>query len=242
MPGKYGLFTKCHKCGQLFDQIARHWKMSDCEYPKLTNNQKEIVKGSLMGDGHLAKRDKNPHLKLSMINKEYLEYINKTFGVLSCGVKHHKTAKEVAKDKQNRGFDTKKENYSDLYIWYSRSIPEFKEFNFWYKGKNNKTWPKEINITPTLFKHWYVQDGHKKNNSISISLSKEYGNKEKITNYFKDSKFPCPDRHDMLEYKEKHTGKTRKSYNIAWNSRKTEEIFEIIPKPLPGFEYKWLNR
>jgi hypothetical protein len=237
----YGLFSKCPSCGQLYNEIARHWKQSQCDYPSLTYKQKQIITGSLMGDGHLNKRNKTPILKLTMIKKEYLEYIDKVFEKLSCGVKDHKTALEACNDKSSRGFDASVENYNDQYIWYTRAIPELKEYTHWYQGKDNKVWPKNIQLTPTIFKHWYVQDGNFRDNSITISLCKEYDQTNKIKHIFDNSPIPKPDRHDKTKYIEKETEKERKQYNIVWNVTKSQEIFDMIPKSLPGFEYKWPN-
>jgi len=236
----YGLFTKCPSCGKLYNEIARHWKQTQCDYPELTDRQKQIITGSLMGDGNLNKRNKTPILKLVMINKDYLEYIDDIFEKVSCGVKKHKTDLQSYNEKVSRGFKTSLENYNDQYIWYTRAIPELKEYTNWYKGKDNKIWPKDVKLTPTTFKHWYVQDGHFKNNTtICISLSKEFDYSDKIKEMFNNSVMPNPDRHDKTIYKEKYTGKQRKQYNIVWNYSKSKEIFDIIPNNPPGFEHKW---
>lgn len=219
----YGLFSQCPHCEKVYREIARHWKQSSCDYPQLSKEQREIITGSLMGDGHLDKRNKNPIVKWTMTSKEYLKYLSKEkFPLLSLEVN------QMSKEKQH---------HSEMFGLWTRALPELKDFNYWYQGKNNKIFPKDISLTPKAFKHWYVQDGNFYHNSIKITCCKEIENTDKLNKIFSGSEIPNPYKFDKR--KTTFDGKQFPLMDICWNTTQTAKIFGMIGEPLPGFEYKW---
>jgi hypothetical protein len=212
---------------------------SDCSYPDLTAKQKEITTGLLMGDGWINGRGtKNNRLATRMISQNYLEYLDNIFGVFGCGVALSVTAAESAKDAKNRGFspNAKEENYSDVYRWQTRAHPKFNEFREWY-STGKKVWPENIELTPTVLKHWYVGDGTYVNNEldnyIAISMCNEIKNTEKVSQYFTDVGLPNPSFTKL----KRESG--RKMCKARWSKSDTNVIFEYMGEPLPDFEYKW---
>lgn len=229
----------CPDCGRTFKAFSQHWRQSDCEYPSLSEKQKEILKGIVMGDGYVDCRHDNPYVKCKMITEEYLEYIDKQFGILSNGVDFVATAEEQAKQNRKSGNrpNAKTENYSDVYEWRSRSLPELGMFDSWYSS-GEKVWPEDIELTPTVLKHWYVGDGHwydnARNKMIQIGLSKEVDNRKKIESMFSRGPGIEIDNWKVTERKEGWTDCTVEFYGES-----SERLFDYMGEALPGFEYKW---
>ena len=44
----------CNQCETEYQSLAQHWSMSQsCDYPPLSEHQREIVRGLMLGDGSL---------------------------------------------------------------------------------------------------------------------------------------------------------------------------------------------
>ena len=170
--------VECPECGEEDQKLGLHWYYSPSHRPELTQKQLEITTGLLMGDGSISKQSKNCYLQLQMISPKYLEYLDNIFACLGTGVSLVETAYESAKNDRDGKFspNIKEENYSDVYGWGTRSHPKFNEFREWYET-GEKIWPEDIELTPTVLKHWYVGDGHYDNHSthnrIIITMSNE---------------------------------------------------------------------
>lgn len=231
----------CPECGNEYDIVASHWSRGSCDHPSFTDHQKEIITGLLMGDGNLKINRDNPSLRCKMTSPNYLKYLDKQFGVFGKGVSLRTTAEEKAKLNRESGFspNARAENYSNLYIWRSMSHPELREFEKWY-DTGSKVWPDDIELTPTVLKHWYCGDGsynNKSNKYISISCANERGNKEKIEKMFNNVGFSVAYWHESTRYNNGYEGTV--SANIAFDVTTTKELFEYMGDPLPDFEYKW---
>ena len=223
---------KCPECGNEYQQIGTHWRYNSDHRVQFTQKQQEIIAGLLMGDGSLYRGNKNPYIQCDMISKNYLEFLHDEFGILSNGVKFHISAEDNAQRSRDSGFspDAKAENYSDQYRWTTISHPQLHNWN-WY-GTGKKVWPADIELTPTVLKHWYCGDGHfnnaGSNKHIQIAMSNESENTEKVTEMFKRAGF------------------STSNYNIIGNVcdltftvDESQRIFDYMGDPLPGFEYKW---
>ena len=222
--------AQCPNCGEEYQNLAQHWRYSPSHRPELTQKQLEITTGLLMGDGSINPSSKNCHLETEMISPNYLEYLDNIFGCLGTGVRLKKTAAESAKENRDRGFDpnAKEKNYSDVYIWKTRNHPKFNEFRDWY-STGEKVWPENIELTPTVLKHWYVGDGyyHDKNtqNCISICTVNEIENVEKISQYFTNVGLPEPSNYTAKK--------------AVWTVEDSYTLWDYMGEPLPDFEYKW---
>jgi len=235
---------KCGNCGEEFGQLGKHWAYStSCSHPKLSKKQKEVVTGLLMSDGTVSTNpnDKsNPRLQCKMINKKFLEYIDKEiFPKLGLGVKKTRTAKESLKDLEERRFRTTGdlENYNDIYSWQTRRLPDFRIFYDWYSS-GEKIFPEDIKLTSKVLKYWYVGDGsyNKKNGKrhIQIAMSNERENKDKIETYFKEAGLPEP---NSWNENKREDGSLRCS--AVWNVSESKELLNYMGEPIKGFGYKW---
>jgi len=227
----------CPDCGDEFSRISGHWAQSKCRYPKLSSNQKKIITGLLMGDGTMGRSSKNPWIQANMITEKYLHYLDDNLGIISNGVKFHMTAEENAHRKRQSGFrpNANKKDYSDIYVWRSKCLPELIEFSEWYNS-GKKVFPEDIELSPTVLKNWYVCDGCWNNKNgcayISISIVNERENTEKIEQYFRKSALPTPEYYSDTEY----------TFEARWGVESSKRLLEYMGSPLPGFEYKWPDR
>jgi hypothetical protein len=231
--------TKCPNCGEFYKELGSHWQWNPDHRPKLTQYQKDVITGLLMGDGWVGRSSKNPKIMCEMISKNYLEYIDDVFGCLSTGVKLKLTAGENAAKSRDSGFssDADAENYSDLYYLHSRSHPELKEFADWY-STGKKVWPKDIELTPTVLKHWYCGDGTWQNTGgsyyIRFSMSNEIDNTNKVDNMFERCNLPSPNSYSVF-----NRGGEYIDCDALFTVKQSKKLWKYMGKPLPDFEYKW---
>jgi hypothetical protein len=231
----------CEQCGNKYKRIGQHWSMGKgCEHSNISQYKKDILTGILMGDGTIGNKDKtNQYIKAAMISPNYLEYVDNKLGWLSTGVKFHISSEEIAKKDSKRGFNTnaKAENYSDQYVLTTRSHPFITSLTDWY-STGEKVWPDDIELTPTVLKHWYIGDGYYDNNGsnnyISIAMANEIENMDKVFNYF--SSVGLPEPYDYFISSRKN-GSNR--CHVEWTVEGSQKLFQYMGEPLPDFEYKW---
>jgi hypothetical protein len=229
----------CPKCGDEFKSLGHHWRYNDDHRPPLSDKQVEILIGIVMGDATVHRpKGKNAHISCEMTNVEYLEYVSSKFPVMSQGVKLKHTPEECANRARNSGFrpNAKKENYSAMYRWSCKAHPDIEKFRGWYNS-GTKVWPDTVSLTPTVLKHWYCCDGNLEvrgsNISLSIGLSNEADNKNKINTMFEISGLPKPSWNDYVD-KEGY-----RNAQIYFNVDDGKRLLSYMGEPLPGFEYKW---
>jgi len=226
----------CPECGKDYSRLGSHWNGYESHRPSYTTKQKDILTGLLMSDAWLRTNRRNNRICIEMINKEYLEYLDSLFGVLSTGVKLRMTANESAKKAKKSGFrpNAKPQNYHNVYKWQVRSHPELESYEKWCES-GKKVWPKDITLTPTVLKSFYIGDGtyDRQTKQLSIALNKESDNKTKIENYFENADLPVPN------WSESKGENGRKMCRIYWTCGNSDDIFEYMGSPPPGFEYKW---
>jgi len=233
---------KCKQCGNEYKSLGQHWRMSSCQYPIFTEIQWDILVGSIMGDGSVNIRERQkPSFQWFMTNENYLNYIDKIFGNITTGVRLAICSEEKAKRNRESGFhpEAQGKNYSDQYYVRTRGHKQLKELEGWYSS-GKKVWPPDIELTPTVLKHWFVQDGTWKNdgssNYIRIAAANEIENTNKINKMFKDSGLPCPNNFDINRT---HNTVSGVALNITFTVNQSKELWEYMGKPLPGFGYKW---
>lgn len=230
----------CHSCDNEFERLSSHWaRSSDCTHPKISAKQKEVLTGVLMGDGSVDRSSNNPRFSCSSVQKEYLEYLDSLFPIIGLGVKLHRTAEQCVERDIDSGFNksAKEENYSDIYRWRTMCHPDIQQFSNWYNS-GEKSFPKQLSLTPTILKHWYCCDGSYADgvrNVIEIGVSNEIDEKDKIKSMFQDSGLGEPSW-NICKRAGNRDGMNGKIY---FSSKSTDRLFDYMGEPLPGFEYKW---
>ncbi|MBM3205291.1 hypothetical protein FJZ41_00355 [Candidatus Shapirobacteria bacterium] len=111
----------------------------------LTNRQKEILIGSLLGDAYITKRGQI-QFEQSAKQKEYLFWKHQELSSVS-----YKNISKV-----NR-FDKRfNKTYTSYRFWTRQFFKPLRE-KFYFKGK--KIIPKDIIFTPLILAVWYMDDG-----------------------------------------------------------------------------------
>jgi len=231
----------CESCGNYYKSLGHHWRHTPNCAPQLSDKQEDIVIGLLMGDGHLDMSSKNPYIKSNMVTFDYLDYLDSEFPVMGRGVKLISSAKESAKRAKESGFHdgALEKNYSDVYGWTTYRNPNFHKFDNWYNP--DKCWPKNISLTPTVLKNWYVCDGTLKDkDSIGISADNENKNVNKLVDYF--SKAGLPEPNTNVYSRPDYAWSNSDRLLLSWGYEDSRQLFDYMGPSLPGFEYKWPNQ
>lgn len=158
--------SRCPTCGRNYERLAMHWNRSDCQYEQFSPVQWQMLQGLLMGDADIHGRsDTNPHFRVRMTNRPFLEYLDEQLGVLSKGLYLARDAEEQyrnAKSNQQQGISgfesVNRANYEDLWGLRTCSHPALREFEKWYDG-SQKRFPKTLELTSQCCRMWYVCDG-----------------------------------------------------------------------------------
>jgi hypothetical protein len=228
----------CYNCGDEYKRLSAHWSKSACEHPKLSKSDIEILTGVLMGDGCIDRHSSvNSRFICTNTSKEYLQYLDEQLEHVSCGVRLDKTAEESSNSSAFlEGGNV--ENYSDIYRWESIYHPDITESFQWYES-GTKKFPENIELTPTVLKHWFCCDGHFEESicRIRISMSNEINRKGMINRMFNSAGLPEPS--GFNESKRVSGGYKCGAY---WGTKESERLWEYMGKPLPGFRYKWPER
>lgn len=137
---------KCPDCGKSsLTNVGMHIAQTNCEYPKLSTEHKNILKGVLMGDGHIRN---DGMFEVAVTEKQYLNYLENLLPewfITDSGVSM-----------------VISETSDDGHIWRLRSVccDEMKEMRKnWYSGPE-KVFPlNELELNERILTHWYVCDG-----------------------------------------------------------------------------------
>jgi len=191
-----------------------------------------------MGDGSMhrpTKNNTNPRVEASMINKEYLNYLDKKFKYYGRGVEIKSTPSESASStSKSFDIDVNVDNYSTVYEWRTSYAPVFGKFAKWY-STGKKVFPENVILTPVVLKHWFVCDGHYDKNAwgkhIEIAVSNERKNKDKIENMFK-----------RVGFRVNSWNTWENGAKIRFSKEESMKMFEYMGEPVKGFERKWPDR
>jgi len=216
---------QCPTCSNEYKRLGTHWSYSPNHRPNISESQRELITGLLMGDGWVrtTPTTKNPIFAMEMITKSYIDSVAERLKPF--------TTKVVKRDRSD-------ENGVSDTTWVIRtcSHPDLFEFNDWYQT-GQKVFPEDIKLTPTTLKSWYVCDGSFRNNSIiTIHSGNEYQNSEKIRKMFTCSNLPTPDRIYGEVDKKGHSHGC-----ITFTVPDSEELVEYMGQAPDGFGYKFPN-
>jgi len=207
--------------------------LTDTEREKINNSiterQKNIMKGILMGDAWICKEEnKTPYLAIENTNKEFMFWLEDELKSLCSDLRIRNTAKESANKNKQYGYTVNEENYNDIWVFETRSLKYFNKLREWY-DTGQKRIPENLELEPIILKLWYCCDGSlAKNKYPVIYSSNENDRKSDILDIFEE-----------INMEPSFTDGGGGCINFK-NSG-AEDFFNYIGKPLPGFEYKWLD-
>lgn len=213
------------------DTVSRWINKFDIETGRLTNEERdsitlsdrkhEIIKGTLMGDGCILRRDSdnvNPQYRICMKNDKFVNWLYDELQPLASSVK-----------RRTGEYAETLENEQEILTTYSH--PLLNKYANWYES-GQKRWPTNEPLTELELKMLYVTDGSPIKNpdnwAAKISAINECDRKNEVSDMFKDSL----------------------NIDISWHSSSSEtdgviyipsEYADMIwsQNPPPGFAYKW---
>lgn len=222
---------ECFSCGEEFSRITSHWAQSSCGYPELTERQKKICVGLLMGDGDLIREGGNPSLRVRMVKKPFLEWLKDEFGELATDISVELKADEaLERNKQSEFISVNTDTeYQDLYRIIIRANPWFCQLEDWYSN-DGKRYPNDISFEPLTVKIWYVCDGWYDTSTGRPAIRADNES---------ESLYDHIGRFKQLGL-QPHKQSDRNV--IRFNKSKARDFFDYMGEPVPGFEYKWPNQ
>ncbi len=123
----------CQQCDTEYQSLSQHWSLNQsCEYRSLSDHQREIIRGMLLGDGSL---DANEHAYLRCGSKRqpHLEWLADELGWLSRGVTRES---------------------DDTYRLRTMGHPNLGRYWTWMSGPSTG-----YSLTPTAARVWHACDG-----------------------------------------------------------------------------------
>ena len=186
----------CPVCREEFINMGRHWMSTRCEYPELSERQKEMLKGILMSDGSMQFGENN-NLKLTLTEYEFLEWFSDELNCI-CPNRYptvHRTSEEAKKNavdyfgEEEVDMDSE---YKEQYLLLTKSHLFLNEFDNWYNPQ--KRYPlDELELTPTMAKMWYCGDGclatHHSGERAGISCKNEKDRIDDVADLIRDKGF-----------------------------------------------------
>lgn len=189
----------------------------------ITNYQRQLIKGVLMGDGCIKRRghpSHKPFFVVTMTNKKFIEWLSRELGDIVSSVR-----------KRTGEYADTLENTQWILKTYSHDM--FREFADWYKT-GQKRWPTDEKFTKLELKMLYVTDGSPVKNTnnwaAKISAINECDRKQKISNMF-EREFGI-----SMSW---HSSDANTNGNIYIHAGSADVIWN--QEPVTGFDYKWPN-
>lgn len=152
----------CPSCGKQFEAMGMHYYHNPECRPTIEGEAREILVGTMLGDGYWDKPAKNPYVGMVNTNRKLLEWWDDRLDYLTTksGVRVSATAEESAQHIEdgtgNKAVEPGK--YKDVMEVRTVTHPELAEFEEWYRT-GTKQPPTDIELTPLTVKVWYAGDG-----------------------------------------------------------------------------------
>lgn len=223
---------ECQDCGKRYKKVSRHWYETECKYPTITDEEKSILVGLMMGDATLtSKHQENPAVRLVNTNKEFVDWTYNKLERIAYPPKLVKTAEESAQLNIDSGFspNADSEKYNDVYKVNTVSHEDFWKLD-WIKSES-KTIPENIPLNSIMVNMWYCSDG-------SLHWRDERNKAEaRITNVCDNDNLEKFQRmFSEIGFNVRVGGK-----EIQFDTQQTDELLNWMGNPPDGMEYKWEN-
>lgn len=191
----------------------------------LTEKQKEVLDGALLGDGclYLHTNGKNAQFTYLSKSREHVEYVGKYFQEYWSG--------EGIKDTSYIDERTNKEYFrSQIKTYTNETFTE--QYNRWYKN-GIKHLPQDLVLTPLICLIWYVGDGGicHANRTEYIKLSTQCFSKEEQETILLPQ---------LIQFEASLIKTDNNQYFIYIPRRKEKEFLDYIGScPFNDYKYKW---
>lgn len=163
---------KCPDCEEPFDTahgLGIHLGKSDCERPDLSERQKQIAKGLLMGDAWIHP---DGQLELDINSEAFVQWVADEFSELNPSIT------EISREP---------DKHQDGYRLRLMKTRFFEQLRGWYDS-GRKEFPDNLELTPLILKVWYCCDGCLEVSGRPwIACENERGYTKKLKSYFDDT-------------------------------------------------------
>jgi hypothetical protein len=222
----------CPQCNNRYQRVGQHFALSECGYPKISDETTELLIGLLIGDGFIQKTSKNATLIIRMTNKKYLEWVDKitdNWLTTDSGVYLDRTAEESFELTKSISDPTSVDNHRNYWGLKFTKHELFTELrDKWYDG-SEKVGPDNITLTSEQIKHWFVADGN-------LHIRKEGEGRPQLNIYANGL---VRNGWDQSIFRNCPVTPRVDDGGFKFNADEAEELLRWIGDPVPGFEYKW---
>lgn len=207
---------------------------------KLKKLQREIIVGTLLGDGHLETQNKGKTYRLkiehSIKQKEYLEWMYKQFeSWVNGNIKYRKCYSKFPNG-------TEKISQKCSFTTYSHGILRFYGQQF-YSKKGIKIIPKLIEklLTPVSIAIWYLDDGSFKSEKHKTFIIHSHGYKKNELEIIQKCFLKFGIKTKLHKQKRKE-GIYWRIYVLSDSAERFVKIIKPIINQIPSMEYKLGNK
>ncbi len=128
---------------------------------ELTDDQQDLMIGSLLGDGFLLNSDIF-RIKQKRTRREYVEFLHKQFSPFVTPIRVDKSRKPTRL--KDGTVSHKMEDWKGEYSWAAsfstRKHRVFEDLRRKWYPEGKKELPSDLKLNPKIVTHWYLQDGH----------------------------------------------------------------------------------
>lgn len=220
--------TECHSCGGEFERVGQHYARGDCSFPDISEHDMQILRGLLLGDGYVTRRDTDsPRFSIDNTNKEFLQWLSKELDVPTNGVRVVKEDIDSDDSKLDRLSDDP--SFADQYRLDVICHPQLTELASWYDD-GDKQIPSDIDATPTVIKYWYVSDGSLDGAAMSFACCNYADQQKAVESLFASCGVDSSDLTWSV---------TDHSTAVTVLTDAAADLFNVMGRPPKGFHYKW---
>lgn len=150
---------QCPECGESYKSLGIHFSYNEDHRPELTTKQREIIIGSLLGDGGYNQRDGNFRWQ-GMIVQPYLKWLQNQFNPHARSITKHENPTSAAQSLSEQ-FNKNNVDCSQQFTLATLPHPQLSFCEEWgySNGGFEINFPDNFNLTPTTLKIWYISDG-----------------------------------------------------------------------------------
>lgn len=192
---------------------------------------KDIIEGSLLGDGFLQKWNKHSHCATAYFAKRNKYYDHVRYVAKDLFPSRPDDAVVEKKEKRGTIFTIRSLSHKWLNPYFDRWYPEW--------SNREKVVPEDIVLTPKVLLHWFLDDGSsyrrkRKTNQVIIVLSSECFSLE-------NQQMLCDKMKSTFDiYGKPYPTNSGVGYRITIPQSQTSEFYKVIGSPpVASLSYKW---
>lgn len=214
----------CPNCDEEFQRLSMHWR-GTCGPPAIARDQRELVAGLLLGNGHVGGNGANKHFRLPTRWRPFARWVFRELGWLAATIVYLDDSRE----------DSERPIPAQQYMVRTHAHPALTRFRSWYDedGKRCLPAPEDLpagRLTPRTGRAWHATAG-----SLGFS-NPEYASTRQA--YFSAAADDRAERMSAL-FESAGFDPTRVGKGVQLPPKQTSAWLDWIGSPVEGIEYKW---